>query len=262
MKRRRRRSTISSTFIFSVPATWLRKPSSLYCGTNSMPDLPSRSDFVTSAALLPIEETTPRPVTTTRFMRQPAAAGAAAASWNRPTFRPLDFVDLLAVGMHEAVGDAQDQLAQDHALQMHMVGELFHGRHDHAGELDLADAQRPAAARRLHPAQEEAQALPQGVERQASRHHRVALEMAVEEPEVGLDIELGHDLALAELAAGVGDLHDAVEHQHGRQRQLRVSGPEQAPLGAFDQVLESIAALLLAHAHRPTAARNPGSRSE
>src|SRR6187402_2110545 len=68
MKRRRRRSTISSTLIFTVPATWLRKPNSLYCGTNSMPDLPSRNDFVTSAALLPIEETTPRPVTTTRFM--------------------------------------------------------------------------------------------------------------------------------------------------------------------------------------------------
>src|SRR5256885_9408865 len=50
MKRRRRRSTISSTFILIVPATWLRKPSSLYCGTNSMPDLPSFSDFVTSTA--------------------------------------------------------------------------------------------------------------------------------------------------------------------------------------------------------------------
>ena len=82
---------------------------------------------------------------------------------------------------------------------------------------------------------------------QAARHHRIALEVAGEEPEVGLDVELGHDLALAVLAAGVGDLHDAVEHQHGRQRQLRVAGPEQVPLGALDQVFEGITVLLLAH---------------
>src|SRR5471032_2751032 len=68
MKRIRRRSTSSSTLSLSVPATWLRKPSSRYCGMNSMPDFPAFSDCVTSAALLPIEETTPRPVTTTRFM--------------------------------------------------------------------------------------------------------------------------------------------------------------------------------------------------
>jgi len=80
--------------------------------------------------------------------------------------------------------------------------------------------------------------------------------MTIEEPEVLLDVELGHDLALAELAAGLGDLHDAVEHQHGRQRKLRIARPKQAPAGAFDQVLESVTALLLAHAHRPKAARN------
>src|SRR4029453_8999829 len=256
LKRGRRRSTISSTFIFSVPATWLRKPNSLYCGTNSMPDLPSRNDFVTSAALLPIEETTPRPVTTTRFMLSARCRRNFGGVLEQSDLEAQGLIDRLAVGMHEAVGDAQDQLAQHHALEMHMEGQVLHRWHDHAGELDLADTQRPAAAGSLHPAQEEAQTLPQGVERQAARHHRVALEMAVEEPEVRLDIEFGHDLALAELAAGLGDLHDAVEHQHGRQRQLRVPRPEQAPAGAFDQVLESIAALLLAHAHRPKAARN------
>ena len=123
---------------------------------------------------------------------------------------------------------------------MHVVGELLDGRHDHAGELDFADAQRPAAARRLHPAEEEAQHLPQRVEAQAARHHRVALEMAGEEPEVGLHVELGHDLALAVLAARVVDLDDAVEHQHRRQRQLRVAGSEQVALGALDQVFESV----------------------
>ena len=37
----------------------------------------------------------------------------------------------------------------------------------------------------------EAEHLPEGVEAEAARHHRVALEMAGEEPEVGPDIELG-----------------------------------------------------------------------
>src|SRR5215218_1374220 len=191
MKRRSRRSTISSTFIFSVPATWLRKPSSLYCGTNSMPDLPSRRDFVTSAALLPIEETTPRPVTTTRFMMSARCHRGFDDVLEQSDLEAHGLIDRLAIGLHEAVGDAQDQLAQHHALEMDMESELLHRRHDHAGELDFAHAQRPAAARGLHPAQEEAQALPQSVERQAARHHRVALEMAVEEPEIRLDIELG-----------------------------------------------------------------------
>src|SRR5690349_11001148 len=120
MKRRRRRSTISSTFILRVPAIWLRKPSSLYCGTNSMPDFPSRKDFVTSAALLPIEETIPRPVTTTRFMRSARCSRNFGGVLEQADFEAHRLVDRLAVGLHEAVGDAQDQLAQHHALEMHV----------------------------------------------------------------------------------------------------------------------------------------------
>src|SRR5262249_38414929 len=125
MKRRKRRSTSSSTFILSVPATWLRKPSSLYCGTNSMPDLPARSDCATSAALLPIDETTPRPVTTTRFMsaRRRSLRGRFL---EQADLEAAHFVGLVAVGIDEAVGDAHHQLAQDHAFEVHMVGELAH----------------------------------------------------------------------------------------------------------------------------------------
>src|SRR5690348_18189089 len=138
MKRRSRRSTSSSTFILRVPATWLRKPSSLYCGTNSMPDLPSFSDCVTSTALLPIEETTPRPVTTTRRISARRRGGHRILG--EADLHVVGFIDGLAVGLDEAVGDAHDQLAQDHALEMDVVGELAHARHDHAGQLDLAHA--------------------------------------------------------------------------------------------------------------------------
>src|SRR5215212_1098992 len=105
MKRISRRSTSSSTFSFRVPATWLRKPSSLYCGMNSMPDLPSRSDWVTSAALLPIEETTPSPVTTTLFIS--ARCGGRRRVLEQADLEAAHFIDRLAVGMDEAIGDAQ-----------------------------------------------------------------------------------------------------------------------------------------------------------
>src|SRR5258708_16269937 len=118
MKRRSRRSPSSSTFILSVPATWLRKPRSRYWGTNSMPDLPSRSDRVTSAALLPIEETTPRPVTTTRFMS--AGRRGDGRILDQPDLQAADFVDLLPVGMDPAVGHPPHHLAHHHALQVNM----------------------------------------------------------------------------------------------------------------------------------------------
>src|SRR4029077_4623143 len=113
MKRRSRRSTSSSTLILRVPATWLRKPRSRYCGTNSMPDLPSRSERVTSAALLPIDETTPKPVTTTRFMS--AGRRRDRRVLNQPDFKAADLVDWIAVGMDDTICNAQRELAQHHA---------------------------------------------------------------------------------------------------------------------------------------------------
>ena len=74
------------------------------------------------------------------------------------------------------------QLAQDHALQVDDVLHGLGGRHHHAGELDLAHAQRAALAGRAEPAEEEAGQLPQRVEAQAARHDGIALEVAGEEP--------------------------------------------------------------------------------
>src|ERR1051326_1207661 len=45
-----------------------RKPSSAYSGAATTPERASRSEARTSLALLPIEDTTPIPVTTTRRM--------------------------------------------------------------------------------------------------------------------------------------------------------------------------------------------------
>src|SRR4051812_22309535 len=128
MKRMRRRSTSSSTLSLSVPATWLRKPSSRYCGRNSMPDFPAFSDAVTSAALLPIEETTPRPVTTTRFIGSGRRAGGHGVL-GQADLHVEGLVGRNAVGGDEAVGHAHHQTAQDHALHMDVVGKFLDGRH-------------------------------------------------------------------------------------------------------------------------------------
>src|SRR5262245_33778070 len=60
--------------------------------------------------------------------------------------------------------------------------------------------------------------------------------MAKEKPEVWFYVELGPNHSFAVLAAFLADFGDAVEHQHRRQRQLRVAGAEQFPAAARQQV--------------------------
>src|SRR6185312_1052075 len=122
--------------------------------------------------------------------------------------------DQIAVGLHPAVGDAERQFGPHDALDVDAVFELLDVIGDLAGEADVAAAERPAAAGRAAPAEEKPGHLPERVEPKAPRHHRIALEMASEEPEVRIDVELGPDDAAVVAAALGGDLGDAVEHQH------------------------------------------------
>src|SRR5262249_31933957 len=66
-------------------------------------------------------------------------------------------------------------------------------------------------------------------------------------PEVWLHVELGADQALAVLAAGIGDLADAVEHQHRRQWQLGIAGAEHLAPAAGQQILVLIAVAPIEH---------------
>ena len=106
---------------------------------------------------------------------------------------------------------------------------LLDGRQHHAGEFDLADAERAALAGRAHPAEEEAEHLPEGIEAEAARHHRIAVEMAGEEPEVRLDVEFGHDLALAVLAARLGDGVMRSNISIGGSGSCALPGPNSSP---------------------------------
>ncbi|GGH06771.1 hypothetical protein GCM10007420_24240 [Glycocaulis albus] len=71
--------------------------------------------------------------------------------------------------------------------------------------------------------------------------------MAGEEPEIGIDIEFGDDLALAILSAFAGDVGDAVHHKHGGKRKLGVAGAEKPALSALDQTIIIEAGRVLGH---------------
>src|SRR3546814_7110081 len=132
---------------------------------------------------------------------------------------------------------SSDLLAHANALEVEVVADHRARRRHHVGELHLADAQSAAAAGRAEPAEKEADELPEGVETEAARHYRISLEMAAEEPEVRLDVHLGDDMAFAMLATVFGNLGDAIEHQHRRQRELRITRTEKLAVRASQQLL-------------------------
>src|SRR5690606_19242870 len=106
-----------------------------------------------------------------------------------------------------------------------------------ASELHLSHAQSAPAAGLTQPGQEEACQLPHRVKAKAARHDRVTVEVAVEEPEVGPDVELRADDALA-IRPPVGrDLGDPVEHEHWWQREARVSRAEDLAPSARQQLI-------------------------
>src|SRR3954471_18593635 len=107
-----------------------------------MPDLASRRLATTSWGQLPLEDTIPIPVTTTRFIGlvldespavpRPAAskiANAARRSASRlqrgsaeqSDLQVLRLVDRLAIRLEPAVGDAEGELRPQHALEVDAV---------------------------------------------------------------------------------------------------------------------------------------------
>src|SRR5688572_20218439 len=131
-----------------------------------MPDLASLREAVTSCTLLPMLDTIPMPVTTTRRISWSFPSGRLenVRLREKPHPQVARRVDRLPVGFQDAVGDAELELAQDDPLQIHHVLDLAHLGDDHACELDLADPQRAALARRSEPAEKKPQELPERVE--------------------------------------------------------------------------------------------------
>ena len=88
----------------------------------------------------------------------------------------------------------------------------------------------------------------------ATGHDRVGLKMTLEKPQIRPDIQFRQDFSLAVVSAAVADLDDPVEHQKGRQGQLRVALAEQLALGASQEIVVRKAAF-------PAQTRRPNVRT-
>src|SRR3990172_1630709 len=121
MKRSSLRSINSSRFTRTGPCTCERNPSVWYSGENSMPLRPERSEASTSSLLVPMLETMPIPVTTTRRMALPSES---VGGGEQSHLQVLACIDIATVDLHRGVGDTHHQLAQDHALHADAVGNF------------------------------------------------------------------------------------------------------------------------------------------
>jgi hypothetical protein len=104
-KRMARRSTPSSGLRDGAPCTWQRKPSFSYVSDLVMPDFASRNEASTSWVLLPMDDTMPIPVTTTRLIpcsqpgsARPSGARSACSTSGRPQRDRADCVRSLKIG--------------------------------------------------------------------------------------------------------------------------------------------------------------------
>src|SRR5690606_30791411 len=150
----------------------------------------------------------------------------------RLVFRQTDaqvgrLVNGFAVSLQPAVGGAKHETAAHHALEVDAIFEQLYVRANHALELHFAGRERHAAAGLAEPAEEEAGQRPLAGEAWAARYVWIALEVAREVPIVRTDVIFRADVAPVVLAARLGNVSDAMDHQHRRQRKLRIAGSEQ-----------------------------------
>src|SRR3984893_15565194 len=145
-----------------------------------------------------MEEIMPIPVTTTRLINASCAStcewSASARLQHRRVAEQADLevhrpIDDGTVRREPSIGNAENELGTHHPLDVDAIHDILHRGQDLAGELELTPPERPPIARPSQPAKKEAEQLPQRIDPEASRHHRIALEMAGEEPEVRPQIE-------------------------------------------------------------------------
>src|SRR6056297_165572 len=132
MNRRVRLSTWSDTSRSTAPAIWLRKPCSFIDSLAVMPDVPAFSAARTSVALLPMLDTIPSPVTTTRrILRTPCFACALslaspvgpASVFGQRHFHIFDLINHIAIRFDPAIGHAHCQASGLHGLrEIHVIG--------------------------------------------------------------------------------------------------------------------------------------------
>src|SRR5690554_2408910 len=124
-----------------------------------------------------------------------------------------------------------------------MVTNLVGGGQNLPGKLYLATAQSAASAGIPAPAQIETHQLPHGVQAQAAGHHWIARKVAVEEPQVRRDIQLGDDLPFVVITPFLTNAHDPVEHEHVGHGELGITGAKEAAVTTFQQLFAAVGVL-------------------
>ncbi len=144
-------------------------------------------------------------------------------------------------------------LGPHHALDVDAVLDELDVVGDLAGELDLAAAERAALAGRAAPAEEEAGHLPERVEAEAAGHHRIALEVALEEPEVGLTSSSARTWPLPwrRRSSSIWVMRSNISM--GGKRQLRIAGAEQLAAPAGQKLVIAVCVLAFRHYRFPVA---------
>ena len=222
-----------------------------------MPDRPSRREASTSCVLLPIEDTIPMPVTTTRFISASLIpSGLSVRPWRRPSSAkisrrparsrpgtgrpsgPWRRVDGLAIGLQPAVADAEHQLR--------LAGRASGRRHIRRSSPSAAPCRRTSPRRPRGRAP--CPAAPSQPRKKPSICHSASrprqpgitgspLKWHRKNQRSGLTSSSARTSPLPCSPPVLGDLGDPVEHQHRRQRQLRVALAEQFAAPAGEQVL-------------------------
>src|SRR6476646_2022414 len=134
---------IASASRVGAPCTWQRNPRSAYSPAREIPDLASRRLANTSCVLLPMDETMPIPVTTTRLMdasrMTPRLEWRCAQDIGTPLRVCLQLrtlaeqsdleiegaVDHRTIGGEPTIGDAKHQLGPHHPLDIDPVHDVL-----------------------------------------------------------------------------------------------------------------------------------------
>ncbi len=89
-----------------------------------------------------------------------------------------------------------------------------------AFEFHFTTTQSTALASSTDPRYEKTSELPKGIQSKTTGHDGVVFEMTFKKPFIRMDIHLRKDQPLIEFSALLSDFHDAVHHEHGRERKL------------------------------------------
>src|SRR5690606_33952751 len=162
----------------------------------------------------------------------------------------LGKVDFLAIYGDTSVGDTHNQPSLDHTFQLDMIGDFLGRGQNLPSEFNLASTQSASAAFVAFPGEEEAHQLPHGVQAKTARHDGDAREVTFEEPEVRVNVELGDNFALVELAPFLADVGNPIQHQHVGDWKLCVAGSKHAAVTAFNQLVKAVRVLFFESCHK------------